>query len=320
MAGFEVAGFARGDSSGVSLPSLLLPLGSGLGYACGALSIQRALGEGLSGRVVNLLCNTTMAVLFQILWLMPGVGNPPSACFFKGFLWVFPACCGLLFFLGQIFTFRAIATGDISVTTPLLGTKVILVALLSVVLLGKALPFSWWQACLMASIGIALISYIPGGSHRRMTEAVVWSLAAALIFALTDVLVQWWVPAVGYNRFAPVMFGTTGLLSLCYLPGVFGRFGKGTATIPPRALPWLLTGATLLSVQSLGMYSAIGLYGNATLTNLLYGSRCLWSVLIVWTAGVLIKGWPRGDTSPPVMIRRLIGASLLLAAMALVLR
>lgn len=299
--------------------ALLLPVGAGLGYACGALAIQRALGEGVSGRVVNLLCNMTMALLFQLLWLIPGAGVAPSDCFFPRFQCLFPVCCGLLFFLGQIFTFRAIATGDISVSTPLLGTKVILVALLSVVLLGKALPFSWWQACLMASIGIALISYIPGGSHRRMTEAVIWSLGAALVFALTDVLVQWWVPAVGYKRFAPVMFGTTGLLSLCYLPGVFGRLGKEASRIPPRALPWLLTGATLLSVQSLGMYSAIGLFGNATLTNILYGSRCLWSVLIVWTAGVLIKGWPRGDTSTPVMIRRLIGASLLLAAMALVL-
>lgn len=320
MAGFEAEGVARRYSSGVSPVALLLPIGAGFGYACGALFIQRALGGGVSGRVVNLLCNMTMAILFQILWLIPVVGAAPSDCFSAQFLWVFPACCGLLFFLGQIFTFRAIATGDISVSTPLLGTKVILVALLSVALLGKPLPFSWWWACLMASIGIAIISYVPRGSHRRMTEAVIWSLAAALIFALTDVLVQWWVPAVGYNRFAPVMFGTTGLLSLCYLPGVFGRKGNGAAKIPPHALPWLLMGAALLGVQSLGMYSAIGLYGNATLTNILYGSRCLWSILILWTAGVLIKDWPRGDNSTPVMIRRLMGAALLLSAMALVLR
>ena len=304
----------------MSPEALLLPVGAGLGYACGALAIQRALVAGVSGGVVNLLCNMTMALLFQLLWLMPGLGAAHRNSVSCQFLLVYPACCGLLFFLGQIFTFRAIATGDISVSTPLLGTKVILVALLSVFLSGKALPLSWWGSCAMASIGIALISYVPGGSHSRMTEAVCWSLGAAAIFALTDVLVQCWVPEVGYARFAPVMFGTTGVLSLCYLPGFLRKKRDGGVGIPVRALPWLLSGAALLSIQSLGMYSAIGLFGNAPLTNILYGSRCLWSVLLVWMAGTLLAGWPSGDHGTPVMMRRLTGAILLLGAMALVLR
>lgn len=298
----------------------LLPVGAGLGYALGALAIQRALVAGVSGGVVNLLCNMTMAILFQLLWLMPSmeVAHPTSVSWH--FLLIYPACCGFLFFLGQIFTFRAIASGDISVSTPLLGTKVILVAFLSVFLLNKTLSLSWWGSCAMASIGIALISYVPGGSHRRMMEAVCWSLGAAAIFALTDVLVQCWVPAVGYTRFAPVMFGTTGVLSLCYLPGFIRKKYDGGVWIPAQALPWLLSGAALLSIQSLGMYSAIGLFGNATLTNILYGSRCLWSVLLVWFAGMFLAGWPRGDHGTPVMMRRLTGAILLLGAMALVLR
>jgi drug/metabolite transporter (DMT)-like permease len=255
-----------------------------------------------------------MALFFQWLWLLPGKSFTPL-------LIIAPACCGILFFLGQICTFRALATGDVSVSTPLLGTKVVLVALFSVFLLGKPLPVSWWGASLLATLGIALISYAPGGTHSRLAAAVGWSLAAASVFALTDVLVQSWVPRVGYTRFAPVMFGVTGLCSLFQLPSLMSRpRTSGHHWSVASGLPWLIGGALLLAVQALGMYSAIGLYGSATLTNILYGSRCLWSVILVWVLGSLVPDQPQGDDRSAVLFRRLIGAALLLVAMALVLR
>jgi hypothetical protein len=67
------------------------------------------------------------------------------------------------------------------------------------------------------------------------------------------------------------------------------------------------------------MYSAIGLYGSATLTNILYGSRCLWSVLIVWIFGSLAGEVPFVGNRSVVMSWRFAGAILLFSAMALVL-
>ena len=298
--------------------ALLLPLGAGFGYACGAIAIKRSLSSGISGSWVNVICNAVMALFFQWLWLLPGGVISPR-------LLLAPAVCGFLFFLGQICTFRAIASGDVSVSTPLLGTKVVLVTLFSVFLLGKPLPVSWWGASVLATLGIAMISYTPGGSHRHLAQAVAWSLAAAALFALTDVLVQSWVPRVGYSRFAPVMFGVTGICSLLHLPILLSRQRKpqrsnGVGDVAGTALPWLFGGALLLAVQALGMYSAIGLYGSAALTNILYGSRCLWSVLLVWLLASLVPDRPAGGDRSAVMFRRLIGALLLLSAMALVLR
>ena len=304
----------------MSLEALFLPLGAGFGYACGAVAIKRALGAGAAGNWVNLLCNTVMAVFFQLLWLMPGhvIGLE---------LLLPPVICGFLFFLGQIFTFKAIETGDVSVATPLLGSKVLLVALFSFLLIGKNLPHAIWIASIMASLGIALISYSPAGNHSRLAEAVGWSLGAAALFALTDVLVQHWVPSVGYSRFAPLMFGSLGLFSLVYVPGLMISMKKVSDCvpffipgIPFSSLPWLLAGALLLAIQALAMYSSIGVFGNATMTNIIYGSRCLWSVLLVWILGPIA-----GDLSPRenrggVMIRRMIGALLLFGAMSLVLR
>jgi uncharacterized membrane protein len=304
----------------VSFEALILPLGAGLGYACGAVAIKRALGAGAAGSWVNLICNLMLACFFQLLWLLPGHVIVPG-------LLLPPVICGCLFFLGQIFTFKAIETGDVSVATPLLGSKVLLVALFSFLLIGARLPHAIWIASIMASIGIALISYSPKANHTRLAEAVGWSLGAAALFAMTDVLVQRWVPSVGYSRFAPLMFGSLGLFSLVHVPRSMISTKRAhesdflfVSGIPVASLPWLLAGGLLLAIQALAMYSAIGIFGNATMTNIIYGSRCLWSVLLVWILGPVA-----GDLSPRegrggVMIRRMIGALLLLGAMSLVLR
>lgn len=292
-----------------------LPIAAGFGYALGVLAIRDALVRGASGDRVNLTCNAVMALLFQFFWLVPCPTFP-----LREILW--PLSCGAIFFLGQILTFRAIAAGDVSVSTPLMGTKVLFVALFTVLIARTPLPGSWWWACLMASSGIALISYDRHGSHRGIGRAVLWSLAAAAVFALTDLIVQLGVPRVGYPRFAPIMFGTTGLLSLLYVPMILrgspSHREAGPGAAEHRFAPWLIAGAVVLAVQSLAMYSAIGLYGSAALTNILYGSRCLWSVLLAWLlAHVCRRG--AGLMSHRVMGRRLVGAFLLLAAMALVL-
>jgi drug/metabolite transporter (DMT)-like permease len=270
---------------------------------------------GVPGGQVNLACNAVMALLFQLFWFVPCPSFP-----WREMMW--PLLCGAIFFLGQILTFRAIAAGDVSVSTPLMGTKVLFVALFTVLIARTPLPGSWWWACLMASSGIALISYDRHGPHRGIRGAVLWALAAAAVFALTDLFVQLGVPRVGYPRFAPIMFGTMGVLSLCYLPAAVratpSRAYQGGNSPGKRINPWLMAGAAVLALQSLAMYSAIGLYGSAALTNILYGSRCLWSVLLAWLFATLHRR-EAGAPSHRVMGRRLIGAVLLVSAMALVL-
>lgn len=292
-----------------------LPIVAGFGYALGVVAVRKSLTRGATGGSVNLACNGVMALLFQLFWFVPCPSFP-----WKEVMW--PLLCGAIFFLGQILVFRAIAAGDVSVSTPLMGTKVLFVALFTVLIARTPLPGSWWWACLMASSGIALISYDRHGARHGVWRAVLWTLAAAAVFALTDLFVQLGVPRVGYPRFAPIMFGSMGVLSLMYLPTALRdnpSLGHPGAEVDGTVFsPWLLAGSVVLALQSLAMYSAIGLYGSAALTNILYGSRCLWGVLVVW---VLASLHHRGAGIFPhrVMGRRLIGAVLLVAAMALVL-
>jgi drug/metabolite transporter (DMT)-like permease len=321
MAGVGTGGIARWNAPlvtpALSSGALILPLTAAFGYACGAIAVKRALAAGISGRWVNFFCNTSLALMFQIFWFFPGNAMTPL-------MFLDPGICGFLFFLGQFFTFRAIATGDVSIATPLLGAKVLLVALFSVLLIRRTLPPTWWFASLLASLGIALISYTPGGLPQHLAATIAWSLGAAALFALTDVFVQRWVPQVGYSRFAPIMFGMTGVCSLSYFPLLLKerrlrRSGMAASKMTREGGFWLGVGALLLSLQALGMYSSIGFYGSATLTNILYGSRCLWSVLLVWSLSGLLGGLSEKGNHPMVMGWRFLGALLLFVAMALVL-
>ena len=68
------------------------------------------------------------------------------------------------------------------------------------------------------------------------------------------------------------------------------------------------------------MYTSIGLFGSASMTNILYGSRCLWSILIVWAIAHLAREGSGSAVEGSLFLRRLAGAVMLLGAMALVLR
>ena len=123
--------------------------------------------------------------------------QPPS-------LWWQPVVAGLLFFAGQVFTLLALTTGDVSVATPVLGVKILLVALLSVVLIGDPIGARLWTAAALSSVAIALLNLSPGHPHRRVARTIVLAALGAAAYACFDVLVQKFSPVWGTGRFLPL--------------------------------------------------------------------------------------------------------------------
>jgi len=150
----------------------------------------------------------------------------------------------------------------------------------------------------------------------RLREAdAMYSLGAAGAFALTDVLVQHWARAMGVAVFVPVMFGLIGVASLAlFLPGE----GRRIFALPLPALMPLLVGSGLLGGQALAIATALTLHRSATVVNIVYSSRAVWSVVLAW----LLARWFGGEESrdaPAVLRRRLLGSLLLFAAVIAVL-
>ncbi len=282
---------------------LILPSCSALVYVFAALFLKRAGELGADVWRSTRTCNFTAAVVFAPLLFCDGT-IPSTAA-----LWQ-PAVVALLFVAGQVLTVLSLRIGDVSVATPVMGLKIIFVALLTTLLVQQPLKAQLWIAALLSSIAIALLNIRPGRPHDRTGLTILLAASAALCYACFDVLVQKWSAAWGLGRYLPI---TMFIAAACTL-----LLPRGSGDISPSAGRWMLTGAVCLAVQALMLVSSIALYAQATTANVMYSARGLWSIVIVWLAGHWFGNAER-TLGARVFAWRMAGALCLLAAILIVL-
>jgi drug/metabolite transporter (DMT)-like permease len=280
----------------------LLPLLAAVVYVLGALLLKRAVELGAGTWRIAFACNVTAALVFAPLALLGG--NIPS----WQLLWQ-PALVAMLFVVGQFFTFESLQVGDVSIATPVLGLKIIFVALLTTVLLRDHLSTPIWIAAVLSSVAVGLLNFT-SVAHRRVGLTVLLASAAAAAYAFFDVLVQRWSPSWGAGRFLPIMMAFVGVLSLPLL--LLDR-----SSPVPAAQKWLIGGALCLGTQSVMFVSGLALFGHATRANVLYSTRGIWSVVAVWVVGHWFRSSEQ-HLGRRVLMWRLIGAALLMSAIVLV--
>ena len=285
---------------------LLLPLTASLLYVFGALLVKRSGDFGVGVWRTAFLSNLTSASIFQLLL-------PLGGTFHVGLLWQ-PALVGVLFLLGQLLNYLALQRGDVSVATPVLGVKIILVALFTTLLLTQGVSPKLWAAAALSSLAIVLLNRTGGAKHHHVGSTILYAGASAAMFALFDVLVQKWSPAWGAGRFLPVMVGFVALFSVALIP----FFHAPLTAIPRAARPWLASGCVFIGLQSLVFVMAIVKFRDATSANIIYSSRGLWSVIAVWGIGHWFTNREQ-QLGAGVLRWRLVGAALMMAAIALVL-
>jgi drug/metabolite transporter (DMT)-like permease len=280
---------------------LILPLAAAVVYVAAALFLKRATESGAGVWRLTRTCNFIAAVFFAPLWLLGG--SLPSG------LWWQPAIAALLFIAGQVFTMIALRMGDVSITTPVLGVKVVLVALLTSVLLREALTPGLWAAAFLSSVGIALLHFSRPRADSRVGTTILIAGLAAASYALFDVLVQKWSAAWGAGRFLPVMMGFVALYSL---PFRAARDDTETAA-SQKANTWTIAGAICLAVQAILFVSSIAIYRHAAVANVLYSSRGLWSIVAVWAVGHWLGNY-EGRIGAGHLAWRIAGATTLIVA------
>lgn len=282
----------------------MLPLLASILLVCGLIFIKRA--DGAGGPVTVLfLANMISAVIFSLLWTLGGTMQPLTL------LWQ-PFVIAILFSLGLTFTFLAIEQGDVSIATPVLGVKVIIVAMILTVFVGEALPSTVWWAAVLAVLGIGIIQWTGNAHPKRAVFTVTFALLAATSFACFDALVQQWAPAWGAGRFLPIVYWMVGLLSLTMIPWVDFSVLRN-----PRLRRLILPGAALIALQAICITFAVANFGDAARINVVYALRGLWSVLFAWIAAK-IWGGAEAELDSVGLVTRLVGAVLLTAAVVLV--
>jgi drug/metabolite transporter (DMT)-like permease len=293
---------------------LLLPLVSAIVYVIGALLLKRASDLGADIWRTTRIINYTSALVAAPLWMLGGT-IPASA------LWWQPPVAAVLFFTGQIFTLLALNTGDVSVATPVLGLKILLVALLTSVLLGDPIGTRLWTAAALSSAAIALLNLSPGHSHTRVRTTILLAALGATSYACFDVVVQKWSLAWGTGRFLPITMACAAVYSIPlkrFEPARTFIEVRRPGPLDPAYTTWLSAGVVCFAVQGLMFISSVSLYRQVTSANILYSSRGLWSVVAVWAIGHWFSNREQ-HLGARVLVWRFVGAILLMAAILMVL-
>jgi drug/metabolite transporter (DMT)-like permease len=283
---------------------LLFPLVSAILYVFGAMFMKRAIQLGFDVWRTSFICNIVYAIMFSGLLVMGGTTH-------VDLLWQ-PAIVGALFIIGQSATVISLQSGDVSLATPVLGLKILMVAFFTALILHDGVALAHWIAAVLSVLGIALLSRSGAAHHTGVAKTVFCAAISALAFALFDVLVQKWSPHWGAGRFLPVMFGLSAVMSLAMIP-----FFKPADHISREGWRAVLAGGFLASLQSVFFVSAVAVYGKATSANVVYSTRGLWSVILVWYTGHLFKNTEH-ESGKAVFGTRLAGAVLMTVSVAIV--
>jgi drug/metabolite transporter (DMT)-like permease len=281
----------------------VFPLMAAVFFALSTVVLKRAnqLGAGVwqTAFVVNLF----NGVCYSLLWF---VESPPMDW---QLLWQ-PGLIAVCLFGGMAMQFIALDRGDISVAVPILGLKVLIVAALTPLLTGEALRASLWLSAFLSVLGVTFLNRT--GSikpQKSLAPAIIAGGLSAFFFASFDILVELWGRSWGAGRLLPCIFWMTALLSA----GCTLRYPVHLAKLTPLTWKWLLSGAFLISLQSVLFVGCLAVYGQAARANIFYSIRGLLSVVLVWTIGHWFASEER-QLSTLTFVYRLLGAGFILAA------
>jgi len=285
---------------------LLLPFVAALVFTTSSLCFKRAFLERISPSRSLVQTNVTMGLLFlPLAWLDPHPFQPA--------LLGWPILAGVLFFLGQGCNFAALRLGDVSLVTPILGSKVVLVALCSRWIFDYPLTRAHWIAAALTSLGVFVLGATDLRGGRRLGLTTLLAVGCSLCFALVDTVIQRGAGEFGALHFLATLFATLGVLSAALWPWL----GRGQATAPRAAHRWLWWAIALTATQGLLMTLSIGIWQDATGVNVVYSLRGVWGVVLVGLVGGWFGNTERHDAGARTLWFRFLGAGLILLAVIL---
>ncbi|HAB16975.1 MAG TPA: DMT family transporter [Verrucomicrobiota bacterium] len=288
---------------------LLLPLFAAVVFALGSMVYKRAFTEGAGVVHALVVNNLVLGLIFLPLLAISPDPVPWSLAHL-------PVVTASVFVVGHLLNVLALQSGDVSVATPLLGAKVIFVALVGWCAFGVRLNAGQWLAAALATAGVLAMGLTDRRTSGRLGLTTATALGSAAAFAFTDVMIQTWGSRFGVMNFLPLQFAALAILSMATLP----FFGLRSLRAPRAAWKWIAGAAALSAIQALTITGTIAVWRDAAGVNVVYATRGLWSIALVWVAGPYLGNTERHTAGSRQMLQRLLGATLILLAVVLTFR
>lgn len=255
--------------------------------------------------VSHLIMGSFAALLLPFLLLYKPL--PPLAVFGKALI-----LCNLFYLLGQCAFLLALKHTDASRIAPLLGLKILFLAGVSIVFLNNS--FSGLQWCgLLLCLGGAVMSNWTGGSVPLKSAMLI--LTACCGYSLSDIYIKILINCMGAENifWGALMAGTlsysfVGILAVIMLFTVPGTALRQFKPAMPFSICWFMSMLLLFSC-----FSLIGpVFGN-----IIQSSRGIISVIIGAIIGMYGLSTIETRLEPGVLVRRIIAAILITAAIIL---
>lgn len=289
------------------LYSFIFPLIAALIFSVGSLTLKQANSFGMGGMRQVFITNWIFAIVFSLLLLIDCEVRDWS-------YWPYVLGAGLTNFVASVLLVLAIRAMHVSFLAPVLCSKVLFVSLFSVFIMGHSLPGVWWVAAGLATLALVLFGMTSDFRHHVVLKGVLCALSCSMLFALSDVLMGGAAQSFGPMAFVVGIGWILGIASLTLIP----FFHKGLSTLSVEAWRFGLLGGGLLAIQATLLYVGIALSGEAAYANIVYSSRGLWGIVLVWFLGFIWKNDER-LIGKKAMIFRVVGAILMSVSIALVL-
>jgi drug/metabolite transporter (DMT)-like permease len=209
----------------------------------------------------------------------------------------------------------AIKIADVSFQTPLMNTKILMVVVMAYFAGAEVIRWNWWISAFLTVFAVFIMNKTSKTSASPQTSLspIFWTLACAFLYAICEVYMEIHSPQFGETAFLIILIVVNSLASLAIVP----FFEKSSTPISAVAWGWLLAGSFALALETVTLYLPITLYGNASVVNILYSSRGLWSLFLVCVVG---KWFGNTESQLPtkILITRAWGALLLTVGISII--
>ena len=292
----------------------------GIGLGLGAAFFQSM--SYVCIRLFNKRHNDNIIALLALSHILMGLASVPLAVF----LWPesMPPLTqyGLsllgaagFYLLGQFFLFAAIIHSEPSRVAPMLGLKVFILAMISVVFLDAQFNASKWVAVAMTTTAVLLLS---GSGKRLEGRFILLGLAACVSYCLSDLSIK---VLVQHFEFMGTLRGAVMAAALSYtFCGVFGIAAIVLNSKHATRDTWLYAVPFSLSwfVAMLCLFSCFASI-SVVFGNILQSSRGILSIVLGFVIAHI--GFEALEPKPSMqtIIRRMVAAILMTTAVALFL-
>jgi drug/metabolite transporter (DMT)-like permease len=285
---------------------LLAALFQSISYVCTRLFIERHKDDigtllALSHIIMGII--SIPLAFFLLPATMPALSNYlPDLLFCTGF-----------YLLGQFFLFWALIKSEPSRVSPLLGMKIIILAMISYFFLHQHLNTAQWLAVLLCSGSIFGLSSSGKKLHRWSLLLVVMT---CLSYCISDIHIKM---LVEHFKYTGVFHGAVFSAALCYiLSGLVGIIFLLARPHNTTRDTWLysLPFACSWLIAMIFLFSCFALIG-VVFGNILQSTRGIMSIVLGYLVAHLGYEGLEAKITKKVMVKRIVAAFLMTVSIAI---